>query len=95
MIRILRFLRIHRALLLAVVAGLAGGAAAQSFRERQAAPQFAPTVIRAHSFQLVDDNGGKRAEIGFDKSGIPHITLYDSSGRVIWSTSVRALPVTR
>ncbi len=77
---------------LCLAATLGCAAAAQGFRQTQPAP----AVVRAHSFELLDEAGRKRGEIGFDAQGQPRITLYDPSGRPIWSSGgVRAVPLGR
>jgi hypothetical protein len=76
-------------MVLAVVAGFAGGLMAGRFSINRpvVAPESAPVVmsepakeIRAKAFQLVDDDGSTHAVLGFMDGG-PALLFYDSEHR--------------
>ena len=79
-------------LLLALGAGVIGGAAAQG-RHDVPNPQTVPDVVRAKHFELIDDRGNKRAIIGVDQDGTIQIVLYDVHGAVTWEAGhIRVRP---
>ena len=50
-------------------------------------PQRAISAVpmEARSFVLVDGQGRKRGELGFDRSGQPALRFFDESGKVVWT----------
>lgn len=48
--------------------------------------------LRAQKFVLVDDHGVTGGVLGFEADGMPTLTLFNKSGRVIWSSKLRAYP---
>jgi hypothetical protein len=75
---------------LCILAGLFGGilSCALSPRLLRAQEQTPPPKsISAQQFLLTDEHGSTAGLFGF-KDGKPTITLFDSSGRVLWSTDV-------
>ena len=44
----------------------------------------APEVVRAQRFELVDDKGKERANLGVADDGSPSLALHDQKGEVIW-----------
>ena len=49
-------------------------------------PKFAPKLLRAHAFELVDEAGHIRGVFAVGSDNAAAIQLYDTEGRVIWST---------
>lgn len=41
--------------------------------------------MEAGSFVLVDEQGRKRGELGFDRRGQPALRFFDESGKVVWT----------
>ena len=83
--------------LLSLLVGFCGGNFAQYLLPQLAhaqRPQQAERTISAQKFILVNDHGAQAGIFGFDKNGSPEITLLDSLGNVIWSTQLRAIPIT-
>ncbi|HYM12555.1 MAG TPA: hypothetical protein VEU62_17595 [Bryobacterales bacterium] len=87
---------------IAMLAGLAGGAASNRLlRARQALAQdgmkIRPAqVSAAHEFRLVDDAGVVKGVFRLRPDGSPELLLYDRDGKaVVWSAprpTVRPLP---
>ena len=80
---------------LSLVAGLLGGITSYSLsprvlRAQEQAPP--PKTITAERFILTNEQGTTAGVFGL-KDGKANITLFDSAGRVIWSTEVRPAPV--
>ncbi|MFZ0884312.1 MAG: hypothetical protein WAN14_13020 [Candidatus Acidiferrales bacterium] len=80
---------------LSLVAGLLGGFMSYSLFPRvlhaqEQAP--APKTITAERFILKNEQGTTVGVFGL-KDGKANITLFDSTGRVIWSTEVRPTTV--
>jgi hypothetical protein len=78
---------------LSLAAGLLGGLLSHYVspvlvHAAQAAPP--PKEVRAQSFLLVNDDGSPAGLFGFDLNGHPNIKLFDRTGKVTWSTDVRA-----
>jgi hypothetical protein len=68
-------------LTLALIAGLAGGAAFQwLFTERPAFAEKTPLhekVLKAEKFELVDEGGHEHASLAIGADGTPSMVLYD------------------
>jgi len=86
--RIATTTRFNRALLLAVglltsgwLAGAAGQPAPAPARAGDREPTIAE-VVRAHRFEMIDQDGRVRAEIGFDEGGSGGLFLYDDRERL-------------
>ena len=80
---------------LSLVAGLLGGVLSHGLSPRvlRAQEQTPPSkTISAERFVLTDEHGTAAGVFGF-KDGKPVITLFDSAGRVTWSTEIRPAPV--
>jgi hypothetical protein len=80
---------------LSLVAGLLGGIMSYSpsprvLRAQEQAPP--PKTITAEQFILTNEQGTTAGVFGL-KDGKANITLFDSTGRVIWSTEVRPTTV--
>ena len=72
-------------LLLAVVAGFAGGLAATHVEEVHAQGP-GPELLRSRGFVLLDGAGRTRGEWSVDSTGKPRLRMFDANGRVIWET---------
>lgn len=93
--------------LVALAAGLVGGgisrgalAATSVFAQTPLPPQFAPKMLRAHAFEIIDSEGRVRGVFGVGTNGVPAIRLYDGKGEIYWQTEklgLRALaaPISR
>ena len=80
---------------LSLIAGLLGGALSHGLSPRVLhAQEQTPSskTISAERFVLTDEHGTAAGVSGF-KDGKPVITLFDSAGRVTWSTEIRPAPV--
>lgn len=77
---------------LSIAAGLLGGCLSHYVSpERVHAAQVAPPKeIRAQSFVLVNRDGSPAGFFGFDGHGNPSVMLFDSTGKVVWSTDGKA-----
>jgi hypothetical protein len=78
---------------LSLAAGLLGGllshyVSPELVHAAQAAPQT--KEIRARSFVLVNGDGSPAGLFGFDRDGHPNVMLFDSQGKVVWSTDGKA-----
>jgi hypothetical protein len=73
---------------LSLAVGLLGGCLSHYvFPERVQAAQLAPPKqVMAQSFMLVNSDGSPAGLFGFDLRGRPEIELFDSTGKVVWST---------
>ncbi len=79
--------------LLGIAGGFVGGrlslppAVHAQVQPRVIPPQRAisSTPMEARSFVLVDGQGRKRGELGFDRSGQPALRFFDESGKVVWT----------
>ena len=76
----------------ALALSLVVGARAQQ-PETKYTPEI-PKAIEAQSFLLRDASGAKRGELGLE-NGVPKIELYNSSGKVTWSTNPRMVTDSR
>ncbi|HTW63986.1 MAG TPA: hypothetical protein VME17_05185 [Bryobacteraceae bacterium] len=72
-------------LILAAVAGFAGGTAASRLEEVHAQGPGAE-VLRSRGFMLFDSAGRKRGEWTVDSSDQPRLRMFDRFGRVIWES---------
>jgi hypothetical protein len=80
---------------LSLIAGLLGGILSHAVSPQmlRAQEQTPPSkTITAERFVLTDEHGTAAGVFGF-KDGKPIITLFDSTGRVTWSTEIRPAPV--
>jgi hypothetical protein len=80
---------------LSLAAGLLGGVlshyvAPEMVHAAQVAPVPPPKEMRAQSFVLVNSDGSPAGLFGFDRAGRPNIELFDRTGKVVWSTDIRA-----
>ncbi len=62
---------------------------AGAFMMGQAAPEKIPLVLKAHSFQVVDQAGKLRARLGVGADGAPRLLLYDKAGKLRGMLGVR------
>ena len=81
-------------LVLSLAAGLLGGwvshyVSPASVHAAQIAP---PKEIRAQSFVLVNADGSPAGLFGFDRNGRPTVTLFDPTGKAVWSTNGQTNP---
>ena len=55
------------------------------------------TVIKVHSFQVLDASGKVRAELSTGQEGAAFLRFYDTNGNVEWELNQRAtmLPLNR
>jgi hypothetical protein len=51
--------------------------------------------LRAQKFVLVDAHGVTGGVLGFEADGTPTLTLLDKSGRMIWTSKLRAYPLAK
>lgn len=80
---------------LSLAAGLLGGILSHYVPVKSVLAQnqaISPKEVSAQSFLLVNDKGIPFGLFGFDADGNAIIRLQDRSGKVIWSTSDRAIP---
>lgn len=80
---------------LSLAAGLLGGllshyVAPEMVHAAQVAPAPPPKEVRAENFVLVNGDGSPAGLFGFDLNGRPIIKLFDRTGKVVWSTDIRA-----
>lgn len=80
---------------LSLAAGLLGGilshyiAPQSAWSQSQTVP---PKEVNAQRFVLMNDKGAPFGVFGFDKNGNAGITLFDQSGKVIWSENGKPNP---
>jgi hypothetical protein len=78
-----------------IAAGLLGGVLSHYIVVDSARAQTQPVPskeITAQRFVLTNDKGIPAGVFGFDKNGDASITLFDRSGKVIWSENGKPNP---
>ena len=82
--------------LLGVAGGFVGGRlSSPPAVHAQARPRLIPPLrkapdspLEARGFVLMDAQGRKRGELGFDRQGRPALRFFDESGKVVWTGGV-------